>query len=66
LWLAESGAAASSMSRTVCRHRPQTDPAPQDEATCLVVRAPSSIARWTVLLVTPMQRQMYIVVVVLV
>src|SRR5258708_20209384 len=53
------------MSRTVWRHRPQTDPAPQDEATCLVERAPSSIACWTVLLVTPMQRQMYIVVVVL-
>jgi hypothetical protein len=31
----------------------------------LVERAPSSIAFWTALLVTPRQRQMYIVVVVL-
>jgi hypothetical protein len=61
----ESGAAASSMVRIVCRHRPHTDPAPQDDATCLVERAPSSIAFWTVLLLTPRQRQMYMVVVVL-
>src|SRR5258708_17926847 len=44
---------------------PEAGPAAQDEGTCLVERAPSSIACWTVLLVTPMQRQMYIVVVVL-
>lgn len=61
----ESRAAPSSMIRMLCRHRPQTDPAPQDDATCLVERAPSSIAFWTALLVTPRQRQMYIVVMVL-
>ena len=54
------GAASSIMVRMVWLQRPQTEPAPQASATCLVERAPSSIACWTVLVVTPRQRQMYI------
>jgi hypothetical protein len=59
LLLGGSGAAASIMVRMVCPQRPQTEPAPQASATCLVERAPASIACWTVLVVTPRQRQMY-------
>ena len=51
--LGGSGAAASIMVRMVCPQRPQTEPAPQASATCLVERAPASIACWTVLVVTP-------------
>jgi hypothetical protein len=56
----EPGAAASIMVRMVWLQRPQTEPAPQASVTCLVERAPASIACWTVLVVTPRQRQMYI------
>src|SRR5947209_299913 len=48
------------MVRMVWLQRPQTVPAPQASATCLVERAPASMACWTVLVVTPRQRQMYI------
>ena len=48
----------------MCRQRPHTEPAPQAAATSLVERAPPSMACWTVLLVTPMQRQTYIVILV--
>src|SRR5579864_3804506 len=60
LLLGESGVAASIMVRIVCLQRPQTEPAPQSFATCLVERAPASMACWTVVVVTPTQRQMYI------
>src|SRR6201997_4049560 len=60
LLLGGSGAAASIMVRIVCPQRPQTEPAPQAFATCLVERAPASMACWTVVVVTPRQRQMYI------
>ena len=59
--LFDSGAAASSMARTVCRQRPHTEPAPQAAATFLVELAPSSMACWTVPLVTPRHRQIYMV-----
>ena len=55
-----SGAAASIMLRIVWLQRPQIEPAPQASATCRVERAPASMACWTVLVVTPRQRQMYI------
>src|SRR5260370_24691364 len=48
------------MVRIVCLQRPQTEPAPQAFATCLVERPPASMACWTVVAVTPRQRQMYI------
>src|SRR5437762_7988029 len=48
------------MVRMVWPQRPQIEPAPQASATCLVERAPASMACWTVLVVTPRQRQMYI------
>src|SRR5436309_8662771 len=48
------------MVRMVWPQRPQTEPAPHASATCLVERAPASMACWTVLVVTPRQRQMYI------
>src|SRR2546421_6135213 len=48
------------MVRMVWPQRPQTEPASQASATCLVERAPASMACWTVLVVTPRQRQMYI------
>src|ERR1700757_2842758 len=60
LLLGGSGAVASIMVRIVCLQRPQTEPAPQAFATCLVERAPASMACWTVVVVTPTQRQMYI------
>src|ERR1700758_1434908 len=60
LLLGGSGAAASIMVRIVCVHRPPPEPAPQAFATCLVERAPASMACWTVVVVTPTQRQMYI------
>src|SRR6201989_3556817 len=55
-----AGEAASIMRRMVWPQRPQTEPAPQASATCLVERAPASMAFWTVMVVTPRQRQMYI------
>src|ERR1700745_1401890 len=60
LLLGGSGAVASIMVRIVCLQRPQTEPASQAFATCLVERAPASMACWTVVVVTPTQRQMYI------
>jgi hypothetical protein len=59
LLLGGSGAVASIMVRIVCRQRPQIEPAPRAFATCLVERAPTSMACWTVVVVTPTQRQRY-------
>lgn len=44
------------MVRTVWRHRPQSDPAPLIDATCLEVHAPLSTALATSWLVTPRHR----------
>jgi hypothetical protein len=44
------------IARTVTRQRPQSVPAPQAAATCLVVTAPAATASATVWLVTPLHR----------
>lgn len=44
------------MARTVRRHRPQSEPAPQASATCRDVVAPAATASWTAWVVAPVHR----------